>query len=274
MAGAPGDLPYWGSVDAMHQFCEAKYDVSTHFAEFWNALSNIPAFILPGIIGLFSTWRVLDFRLRMLWFNMVLVGIGSFLFHMTMRFKWEMLDEVPMIIFVLCGMFVKDDMHWMTSGSRKFFVHALFLTVAIVGMYLYLSTGHFGIFVTVFTGLVLLEFGLTIICCCYRQSGLTRRLFIAYAVTFCLARFFWELESFLCPPGRGGHLAWLHVLWHLLTGLAVYFGILGDVHSRHIALGIGEGVDAPGQTWPLVRLLGAGGRCKANGANGTESKLD
>mmetsp|Transcript_39967 Transcript_39967/g.123963 ORF Transcript_39967/g.123963 Transcript_39967/m.123963 type:complete len:274 (-) Transcript_39967:92-913(-) len=273
MAGAPGDLPYWGSIDAMHQFCEAKYVVSTHFAEIWNALSNIPTFILPGLFGLYSTWRVHDVRLRMLWLNMFWVGIGSFLFHMTMRFKCEMLDELPMVTLVLSGVFAKDDTHWTTSGFRKLLVHTLFLTVALVGMYLYISRGDYEIFCAVFTSLTVPALGLAFMCC-FRQGGLACRLHLASTVTLSLARVLWELEARLCPPGRGGPLAWLHVLWHLLAGLACYFGILGDVHSRHVALGVGEAVDAPGQPWPLVRLLGAGGRCKAGGTSGTSSKLD
>mmetsp|Transcript_37218 Transcript_37218/g.118451 ORF Transcript_37218/g.118451 Transcript_37218/m.118451 type:complete len:503 (-) Transcript_37218:65-1573(-) len=210
MAGAPGDLPYWGSIDAMHQFCEAKYVVSTHFAEIWNALSNIPTFILPGLFGLYSTWRVHDVRLRMLWLNMFWVGIGSFLFHMTMRFKCEMLDELPMVTLVLSGVFAKDDTHWTTSGFRKLLVHTLFLTVALVGMYLYISRGDYEIFCAVFTSLTVPALGLAFMCC-FRQGGLACRLHLASTVTLSLARVLWELEARLCPPGRGGPLAWLHV---------------------------------------------------------------
>lgn len=94
-------LSYWGEVDAMHQFCEAKYEVSPWLAEFWNATSNIPFFMLPALYCLYRSYGVYDLRVQMIWISMFVVGFGSFMFHGTMRFRWEMWDEVPMFLLVL-----------------------------------------------------------------------------------------------------------------------------------------------------------------------------
>eukprot|EP00435_Cladocopium_sp_Y103_P015241 s2361_g3.t1 len=48
--------------------------------------------------------------------------------------------------------------------------------------------------------------------------------------------------------------ALLHVLWHFLAGLAVYFGSLSDAQVRYSAHGIGRAVDDPDDPWPLVWL--------------------
>merc|ERR1719167_1738417 len=84
---------FWGPIDAMHQFCEAKYEVSRFFVEFWNATTNVPFFIVPGLVGLYKSRGAQDLRIQMLWTTMVVLGVGSFMFHATMRFSWEMLDE-------------------------------------------------------------------------------------------------------------------------------------------------------------------------------------
>merc|ERR1712194_737858 len=105
------------------------------------------------------------------------------------RFKWEMLDELPMLLLVLCAVISKDDTHWFMSGVWKHLVHLVCFTVCLGGTYLYLSGGNYEFFLHTF--------------------------------------------------------ALLHVLWHALAGLACYFGILGDIHNRYAALGVGCAVDAP-----------------------------
>jgi len=251
--------PYWGPIDAMHQFCEAKYATSPYFAEFWNSLSNIPCFIIPGAYGLYRGWGVFDLRLSALWFNMILVGVGSFMFHGTMRFKWELLDEVPMLMLVLSGIWSKDDTHWCTSGRWKTLCHLLGLGISSVGLYMYISRGDYEMFLHTFTLVCLFDSSLTLICCSksdHPGSHFTRCCLRAYGVTLVLGRIFWETEARLCPAGSGGPLALLHVLWHVLAGLACYFGLLCDCHNRYAVLGVGVSVDDSSRfRWPLVGLL-------------------
>jgi len=272
MAGPADAELFWGPIDAAHQFCEAKYGISPYVAEFWNTFSNIPFFIIPGIYALVRGRDVLDWRLRLVWLGMVTVGCGSFLFHLTMRFKCEMLDEVPMLLLVFAGVLTKDDTHWVSSGSRKVLIHALCITVCSVGMYVYLSRRDFEAFLGTFTAMILLDLPLSLVCA-GRPDGhgswAARGCLIVYAILIGSGRLLWEVERSFCVQGQGGALPWMHVGWHFLAGGASYFGILADMQIRWAALGVGAAVDDPARPWPLVGLLPRGwrrpekGHCKA-----------
>merc|ERR1712079_699333 len=92
--------------------------------------------------------------------------------------------------------------------------------------------------------------------CCWRPdahgSHVMKALVLAYVCVMVSGKLFWELEVRYCEAGTGGPLAWLHVLWHVLSGLACYFGILGDAHNRFSAFGVGVAAAAPSEPWPLM----------------------
>jgi len=256
--GTGSSPPFWGPIDALHQFCEAKYAVSPWVAEFWNAFSSILTFVVVGVYALVRGRGALDWRLANIWIALISVGVGSFLFHATMRFSCEVLDELPMLFLVFCGVVSKDDAHWMTSGSRRTLVHAVAASVCLGGSYLYISLGVYNIFLHVFTVIVLLDFAISLACAVRPDpygSRVVGGLLAAYGLTLGSARLLWEMERRHCPAGRGGGLAWLHVAWHLLAAVACYLAVLADMHIRWAALGIGAAVDDPADPWPLVGLL-------------------
>jgi len=249
--------PFWGEINAMHQFCEAKYEASPYIAEFWNSLSNIPSFCLPALYCLYRGYGTCDLRVRMIWYSMFVVGFGSFMFHGTMRFEWEMWDEVPMFFLVLSAILSKDDVHWITSGVWKRAVHVISFGAAILGMCMYLAQSNYEIFLHAFTFVVLFDLVLSFICTQKPDphgSHIASGLLMGYAASLGLGRIFWEIERQACHPGHGGPTALLHVLWHFLAGLSVYFGSLSNAQVRFAALGVGTAVDDPQSRWPLVWL--------------------
>lgn len=275
MAGSATDAPYWGPIDAAHQFCEGKYAVSPYVAEFCNTFSNVPCYIIPGLFGLYrATALGYCLRMKLLWCTFILVGIGSFLFHLTMRFHWELLDEIPMYMLVLAGTISKDDTHWLTQGTCKLLVHLGIFTTSIVTLGFYIATGNYEIFVNGFLAVVLMDAVVCWVCTGKPDkhgSRSSRGCFLAYAGILITAKVFWEIEVQTCPAGSNGPLAWLHVLWHALSGLAVYIGILGDSQVRYGALGLGRAVDDPQDPWPLIWIARAWQRPRSdNGCNKRE----
>ncbi|CAE7289389.1 Acer2, partial [Symbiodinium necroappetens] len=121
------------SASNLFLFIFPRYVVSPYVAEFWNSLSNIPFFCVPAAYCLYRG-QIYDMRVKMIWISMFVVGLGSFMFHGTMRFEWEMWDEVPMFLLVLSAIVSKDDVHWMTSGIWKHLIHLLSFGAATVGM--------------------------------------------------------------------------------------------------------------------------------------------
>eukprot|EP01083_Nonionella_stella_P180709 645089_1 len=90
---------YWGAPNSIIDFCEGNYVVSHYFAEFFNALSSIPM-IIQAILGLVLThmYATKENRFKMAFISLMFVGIGSTLFHASLRYKYQLLDELPMLI--------------------------------------------------------------------------------------------------------------------------------------------------------------------------------
>lgn len=93
-------LGYWGEPDSLMDFCEGNYVVTYYIAEFFNTLSSIPMFV-HGLIGLILThqYATKEFRFKLCYLSLMFIGIGSSLFHATLRFKYQLLDELPMLLF-------------------------------------------------------------------------------------------------------------------------------------------------------------------------------
>ncbi|KAF2098712.1 aPHC-domain-containing protein [Rhizodiscina lignyota] len=91
-----GKPPAWGPPTATTNFCEEDYHVTSYAAEFINTISNV-GYVYFGLCGLFCNWRrrpFLDFNLQYL--ALVGVGIGSAMFHMTLKRSLQSADQLSM----------------------------------------------------------------------------------------------------------------------------------------------------------------------------------
>jgi dihydroceramidase len=101
---------YWGQPTSTIDWCEANYETTTYIAEFWNTISNLIMIILPmyGIYWSITMNRRCNGRRRAGTLNinksiiachvaLLAVGVGSWLFHMTLKYSMQLLDEIPMI---------------------------------------------------------------------------------------------------------------------------------------------------------------------------------
>lgn len=84
-------------------WCEENYKVSEYIAEFWNTVTGL-CLILSGVIFYVNKKQLLKnitqyydnfFRICIL---LVVVGIGTMLFHGTLYYPFQLLDELPMIV--------------------------------------------------------------------------------------------------------------------------------------------------------------------------------
>ncbi|SAM07006.1 hypothetical protein [Absidia glauca] len=87
---------YWGPATSSVDWCEENYKHSFYIAEFWNTLSSF-AMIGLGTFGIFMHHRSLGWRLSNGYFMIVVVGVGSVLFHGTLQYEHQMWDEIPMV---------------------------------------------------------------------------------------------------------------------------------------------------------------------------------
>jgi hypothetical protein len=85
------------------QWCEEKYVMSNYIAEFWNSISGI-ALILSSFLYYYNnkTWiknnnEICFKRIRNL---LCLIGCGTILFHGSLLYVFQLLDEIPMLLLV------------------------------------------------------------------------------------------------------------------------------------------------------------------------------
>ncbi|XP_040486817.1 alkaline ceramidase 3 isoform X4 [Ursus maritimus] len=106
MAPAADREGYWGPTTSTLDWCEENYAVTWYIAEFWNTVSNL-IMIIPPIFGAIQSVRDgLEKRYIASYLALTVVGMGSWCFHMTLKYEMQLLDELPMIysccIFVYC----------------------------------------------------------------------------------------------------------------------------------------------------------------------------
>lgn len=83
------------SLPSTLDWCENNYEVTPLLAEFWNTMSSF-AMVFFGLFGLYMHGHIAS-RFALLYSFFTLVGVGSILFHGTLRFPFQVLDEVPML---------------------------------------------------------------------------------------------------------------------------------------------------------------------------------
>ncbi|EDO18619.1 hypothetical protein Kpol_1048p50 [Vanderwaltozyma polyspora DSM 70294] len=88
---------HWGNVTATIDWCEENYVVSSYIAEWSNTISNITYLITASYATYCAYRNQMELRFILIGAGFAVVGVGSWLFHMTLLYRYQLLDELPMI---------------------------------------------------------------------------------------------------------------------------------------------------------------------------------
>jgi dihydroceramidase len=210
--------------------------VSYYIAEFWNTISN---FNFIGI-GLYAAWNC--YRLKAEFRDyvtalsaIVIVGLGSMLFHSTLWYSFQLADELPIIYgtcsLVYCFVNLEHDRYSVLSGT-------LLTVYSIIVTIVYEWTRYPPFFINAHGVLVFLSVAIPF----YQIQRLKRRypsqakqmIFIhLYNLVVYLFAFgvIWQIDNGYCDQLREwrnrmpfglGELSQLHAWWHILSGIGVY----------------------------------------------------
>lgn len=159
---------------------------------------------------------------------LLVVGVGSCLFHSRRTWVGEVLDELPMSAMALGYLMCLDGRH--VAESRRVRWGAYLAVFALTGSawVLYLAFHQYEVFTTLFTLQVLVPALLSLRADRDRLGGVfssSRGLWWAFFFTIILGKGLWELERYLhrrgaCPRETSDPRFWLHPLWHLLSATA------------------------------------------------------
>eukprot|EP00947_MAST-08B_sp_MAST-8B-sp1_P005857 g5857.t1 len=233
--GVHGDAPN-------QDFCEENYRYSPWVAEFHNVWSSLPI-VFYGSLGSYVTRKYcfgsnqhandaphartpVEWRFLLGFCSIGAIGVGSMLFHGTLLRWGQILDEVPMLGLLFCGLYC-----FIESGPTPRYgawLPAALVTsfVAFVGTYLVLN--YYLFFLVGFSGGVTLSlsYGFTIV---LAASKMSKALFAAAAASIALGATVWIIDDLGChlfvAAGIGLRVQALrlHIGWHIMTGLGGYF---------------------------------------------------
>lgn len=130
---------YWSPVTSTLNWCEEDYYASPYFAEIVNSLTNILFFYL-GIKGILSCRRNgHDSIFQVVFLGYLVVGLGSFLFHASLKYPMQLIDELSMI-YTTCLMCYATFSYSRSQRGRTILgLGLLALCIFITGYYHYLG---------------------------------------------------------------------------------------------------------------------------------------
>lgn len=229
---------YW-SQSATIDWCESNYVLSHYIAEFWNTISNL-AFIIPQLVQYIalSKYKCVEPAFRTAYLGLVLVGIGSLCFHLTLSRTMQMFDETSMILVALQGFYLLCIIRFPKINKKFLAFSLIFYGLAFLGLYIFLVEWpifHHTAFGLVVYGGVIISFHLK------RVHGQNYEFWTVVAIQH-LGFAFWLFDKHYCDmliqfrehhvPGLLRPLFQFHALWHLLMGLGSHIFICGLIKFR------------------------------------------
>lgn len=244
----PTALPHFWKRTATLDWCEQNYVLCTYIAEFWNTVSNL-AFLTLATLGIYLVLRTRqETRFLLGYASFGAVGLGSWLFHMTLSYEAQLLDELPMI-YATCILI------WITLETREkprfgLALPLLLATTAIAITVAYVVNKNPILHQVAYGALTaVLVFRAGYLFQCTRDpkaKALIRNLLSQSILFYGLGFLLWNVDNQFCPQIRAiraslpSSVAWifqLHAWWHVFTGLGGYTYIAHMQYVRKVMLG-------------------------------------
>lgn len=266
---------YWSPVTSSIDWCEENFIVSKYIAEFWNTISN-GIYVVFALVGM---WSVIKYRYDRCYFwanfGLLTIGIGSWLFHMTLKYQMELADELPMIytccIAVFCIFEIFNNKTYRPNITIILWLVAILFTITYTNVISWPWFQHgltaLLIFVVVFRSLYIVHYiskfhkeekeivtyGLlddkpkdTNNCLLVQKHlKLLKGLLIICCVTYALAFFLWNIDNIYCGQlmeirnklKSWGFLFQFHAWWHFFTGIGTYAYFVFNLYLRSLLSG-------------------------------------
>ncbi|KAJ1896350.1 alkaline ceramidase ydc1 [Kickxella alabastrina] len=231
---SPIGAGYWGDITASVDWCEENYTWTPYIAEFFNSWSSVSMILLGEACARMNPTNHRGFTL--LGRSITIVGLGSWLFHATLKYSMQMTDELPMLwaISIACYLTITTQYKNVDEQKLKW---ALVLWTALVSLFTAGFSGklQFFLFQASFNGL-----SLVMVYLCWRakreleEAGMSHvaGLFARGAKCYAVAAAFWLVDTNLCSyvNGQEGSVlpfnVQLHAWWHVLASLGLVYLVI------------------------------------------------
>ena len=200
------------------EWCEAytdQYSYSNYIAEYSNTISNL-AFIFISLLSIYQFNHKLFQRCNI---TLLLVGVGSAVFHATDTYLGQVLDELPMSI--LMYYYISIVCHL----QKWKFHRIIYLGLATLCWSLYLTFRIYIIFISLFV--IQLIIPILIIIFQIKKTPEQKRLLMWSALLTIIAKSCWIYERYLhatfhCPSKMTEPAYYLHSYWHIGIAISHY----------------------------------------------------
>ncbi|KAJ2559189.1 hypothetical protein EV175_000451 [Coemansia sp. RSA 1933] len=219
----------WGDVTSSMDWCEENYEWTPLIAEFFNSWSSLAMVILGEACARMNPTGNSTFTL--LGRAITVVGIGSWLFHATLKYSMQMTDELPMLWAVSIACYIAITMQYSVNKRvvrNILIIWTLFVTMLTAG---FSGKVQFFLFQSSFNGLSLVMGYL-----CWRgkkdleNANMTNvaDLFATGIKIYLSAAVVWLIDTNMCEYINGRNSTsilpfnvQLHAWWHVLASLGL-----------------------------------------------------
>lgn len=87
---------YWGKATGDFNWCEPDYLYSPYVVELWNSVTSFAFCVSPVVL-----WPLAPSHLRTNLALVMAIGLGSVAFHATLQYWAQLLDEIPMLCYIV-----------------------------------------------------------------------------------------------------------------------------------------------------------------------------
>lgn len=218
---------YWEPHTSSIDFCENNYRFTPYVAELLNSASSLPISLSGVFAWVFTPSPYRSWiRFRLCWLAFITIGLGSCLFHATLRRSAQALDEIPMVlanfVFVFC--LARPD----AEMSQKLNIALLFVSFVLVVLYVVVEA--YAVFFCMYGGVVVylvLKSAHIVFwnlpAAKSKNARVARRLFILGFGMYGLGFALWIADNVACSKLGFGHL---HILWHAFACMGTMVFVL------------------------------------------------
>ncbi|KAF9156764.1 Alkaline ceramidase 3 [Linnemannia schmuckeri] len=228
-------IGYWSPNTASVDWCENNYVVSYYIAEFWNTISSL--FIVAlGELGLYLC-PTKEKRFKVAFRTISVVGIGSTLFHGTLRHKMQLLETK----------YGPQGRWFPISLATWLALTTVFVSITGGKMQFYTFQASFGILqlVIIFLTTTLHQRQKSIIASWNTPSTTSAWLIKRALGVYTFAVTIWLIDLHLCEfvngVGPQSVLKWnpqFHAWWHVFSISGVYFTTLLVTFQHYVEKGL------------------------------------
>jgi len=227
----------WGFSPSAVDWCEPNGVVTPYVAEFVNMATSFPM-VLLGLTGFYlwmKTPGVREVRFAVCHLGLAMVGTGSMLFHGTLTRWGQALDELPMVLVGLVGVWIVAQRNRPGPGSRPLAVAFVLFGLLFTAAYATSGT-YFYIFLATYSAAVAYIALKAMQLTWFRPHNTMAW----WALTYAAVGFLGTLALFWIPERTLGcdhafQSIYPHGFWHIGSGTGTYAWFLWAQADRAVA---------------------------------------